>query len=303
MNYAPLFRIKMVHDFKIDQRCLDLSIQPTDKTEKAIKNLRLILRRFPDGGLLMFPRTPIENGGTSESFRVAFPPEGAKELVFELRMQNTAFGTYTDLNGIVEWENQKKKKLADNPKRTEKEQADYLRLLSARPLYENSSSDLELKLTAVDGQNDISAKWRVYAQIRVKTKSDWWSIKEKVAERVFTLKFEGRKGIWRYYFLSGKKMNQEEGQNAISNGSVEFPGGYKVPASTFDPNPDDPFELKLFEQFGGSRSIFRACSQQEIKLSEDGNDFPKWRGDDGNRTMELPSMEPGDRFCKIVHLI
>ena len=92
MNYQLLFTVNCTHDYYAHGRCADLTIIPTNTTNRVLTNYRCVLHRSSNGILVLVP--------VDGHSRPLIPIPKNTVFTFELRLHNAAFPLWTDLAPI-----------------------------------------------------------------------------------------------------------------------------------------------------------------------------------------------------------
>jgi hypothetical protein len=93
MKFLAVFTLRLKHRYYADNRCRDLQIEPTARTERFLKNQRCIMKPLPDG-IQVF--TPVDDKGNS---LISMP--GNAIFIFRLRLVHPDFPLFTEMAEIT----------------------------------------------------------------------------------------------------------------------------------------------------------------------------------------------------------
>ncbi|KAA3661435.1 MAG: hypothetical protein DWQ10_04525 [Calditrichaeota bacterium] len=97
ISHKLLFSLNIKHDFYTDQRCNDFLLTMTPETQQLLNKHRCI-PKFHTNGINVFMQVNADN-------TPLLPFQDGSTFDFTLRLQNTAFGWFTDLTEFKENEN------------------------------------------------------------------------------------------------------------------------------------------------------------------------------------------------------
>src|ERR1700719_1116051 len=93
MKYRAVFSLRLRHLFYADNRCRNFQIEPTGHTQRLLKNHRCVLKRLPDGILVLT--------AAGENDEPLIPILGNVTFAFQLRLLHPDFSLFTELADIT----------------------------------------------------------------------------------------------------------------------------------------------------------------------------------------------------------
>ena len=246
MKFAPIFNIACRHSYYLDGVCSDLSMVPSDDTQRLLANHRCLLRPRPDGILCL--------AGLGDDGSMLIGVDPAEKLTFNLTLQNAQFALITELSAII-----KQKAPLFIPAEQDVSKGGSLQLTSRdKPLDGGVLAAIEIpgKVFATPGAKPIE----------------------------YLINFEAKRTLWLYYCVTDLKLTGKD-LRVVDLGNSGTPIIFS-PQNRTDlaqaPDPNDDLAAELAGRYPElSRMRFASdtvvpCreSPRRLALQLDGHNFP-----------------------------